>query len=183
MTNGVVELNLYQAKDIGALNRSALCAADVNNGSFVVLTGTSATAGQTQVWTAVEPSTSAGLTGLWMAAGTGEVVTVSGSQKFKNIDPDPRNATNLAAEVFHVIKPKVGDIITFTEDCFAGSKSTNTFVNATDSTGGYKLVWGSTQTSSVTSFKLLETTYISIPSGSLGTTGRVTAYRMVCVGE
>ena len=78
-------------------------------------------------------------------------------------------------------KPQLGDIVTMTADGLAGTKSTNTFVNATDSTGGLKPVWGASQTSSVFSMELIETTYIPLADGSIGNQ-RVTAYKFVVVG-
>jgi hypothetical protein len=182
MANPVIVLSKVQAQDIGAFNRSAVCAADVANGSIVVLTGKSATAGQSEVFTAVVPSTSDGLTGVWMAYSPEDVVTVSGSNKFKGLDPDPRNFTNLATYVFDVFKPKVGDLILMSEDCFTGARSTNTYANATDTTGGLKLVWGSTATSSVFSMHYLATSYISIPDGGISL-GRLNAYLMEVVQE
>lgn len=183
MTHGVLIQNRVQASDIDALNRSAVCASAVDNGNIVILTGKSTTADESEMWTAVVPTTSAGLTGVWMAASPEVVVTVSGSQQFKGIDPDVRNFTNLATKPFSVFKPKVGDIITLTADNFSGAKGgSDTHANATNSTGGLVLVWGTSQTASVFSVKLLATTYISIADGSIGTQ-RVTAYQMEIVGE
>lgn len=178
MSHVVMIPNAVQAMNVDALNRSAKSASDVDNGNLVVLSAVG-TGNETEVWTALVPSTANGLTGVWMA---GEPEVVLTASKYKGIDPDPRNYYNEIGKVFSVFKPKVGDIITLTADGVAGTKSTNTFVNATDTTGGLKPVWGATQTSSVFSMQLLETTYISIADGSIGSQ-RVTAYRFVVVGE
>lgn len=181
MAHNVLIQNQVMAMNVDSLNRSAVSASDVDNGNLVVLSALSATAGEGEVWTAIVPSTSDGLTGLWMAGQPEVVLTVSGSSEYKGLNPDPRNFYNIAGEVFSVFKPQLGDIITMTADGLAGTKSTNTFVNATDTTGGLKPVWGATQTSSVFSMKLLETTYISIADGGINSQ-RVTAYRFAVVG-
>lgn len=181
MANSVIIPLKIQATDIGAFNRSAVCAADTEQGALVVLTGKSATAGESEVWTAVHASTSDGLTGTWMAYSPESVITVSGTHNYKGIDPDPRNFINKATKVMDVFKPKVGDLVLMSEDAFTGAKSTNTYANCTNGVAG-QLVWGSTQTASVTSFKYLATTYISIPDGTIGTQ-RVTAYVMECIAE
>lgn len=181
MANAVIVPVKIQASDIGAFNRSAVCASDTEQGALVVLTGKSATAGESEVFTAVHASTGDGLTGVWMAYSPEDVVTVSGSASFKDLDPDPRNFVNKATKVMDVFKPKIGDLILMSEDAFTGAKSTNTYANCTNGTSG-QLVWGASATSSVFVMKYLATSYISIPDGSIGL-GRVTAYLMEVVQE
>lgn len=171
-----------QAQDISAFNRAAVCASDVENGFSVMLSGKSATAGEAEVWTAVAPATSdPGLTGAWIAYSPEDVITYSGTAAFKGLDPDPRNYINKATRIFDVFKPKVGDLILMSEDAFTAAKSTNTYANCTNGTGG-QLVWGATATASVLALKYLATEYISIPDGSIST-GRLTAYLMEVVQE
>lgn len=178
MAHNVLIENMVAGLNVDAYNRSAVAATDVDNGNIVILSALSTTAGEADVWTALTPSTANGLTGVWMAYQPSEVLT---DGKYLNLDPDPRNFVNLTGKTFSVFKPQLGDIVTMTADGLAGTKSTNTFVNATDSTGGLKPVWGATQTSSVFSMKLIATTYISIADGSIGTQ-RVTAYMFQVVG-
>lgn len=178
MAQNVTILNKVAAQNVDAWNRSAVAGVNVDNGNIVILTGLSATAGQDEVWTAVTPTTSDGLTGVWMVYEPEVVLT---NEKYKGLDPDPRNFYVPDGTVFSVFKPQLGDIVTMTADGLAGTKSTNTFVNATNSTGGLKPVWGASQTASVFSMKLLETTYISIGSGAIDTQ-RVTAYKFEVVG-
>lgn len=182
MSHNVLIPNAVAAMNVDAYNRSVVSALDIDNGNIMILSGLSTTAGEGEVWTAIVPSTGNGLTGVWMAGEPEIVVTYSGSNAYKGLDPDPRNFYNKAASIFSAFKPKVGDIVTMTADGLAGTKSTNTYVNATDTTGGLKPVWGASQTSSVFSMKLLETTYISIGTGAIANQ-RVTAYRFVVVGE
>ena len=180
--HAVLQPNAISSLNVDAYNRPAICASDVDNGNLVVLSAKSATAGEKEVWTALVPSTANGLTGVWMANGEELSLTVSGNSTYKGLNPDPRQAYNVAGKVFSVFKPKVGDILTVTAEALAGTKSTNTFVNATDTTGGLKPVWGATQTASVFSMKLLGETYISLADGSIGSQ-RVTAYQFAVVGE
>jgi hypothetical protein len=181
MANSVVYPIKIQATDIGAYNRSAVCAADLEQGAAVILTGKSATTGESEVWTAVAASTSDGLTGTWLVYSPEIVLTVSGSNTYKGIDPDPRNFINKATKVFDVVKPKIGDLWMMSTDAFTGAKSTNTYANCTNGTSG-QFVWGASATSSVTAFKYVETSYISISDGSIGTQ-RIVAYVMECVQE
>ena len=179
MAHNVMIPNAIAAMNIDAYNRSGVCASAVDNGNVVVLSALSTTAGEAEVWTALVPSTSNGLTGLWMVYEPEVVVTDS---KYKGLDPDPRNFSVAATDVFSCFKPSLGDIITFTADGMSGAKGgSDTHVNATNSTGGLVLVWGTSQTASVFSMKLISTTYISIADGSIGTQ-RVTAYKFEVVG-
>lgn len=85
-------------------------------------------------------------TGFWMAYSPEVVVTVSGSNKFKGIDPDVRNFTNLNGDVFSAFKPQIGDILTLTADGIGTTAiGTNTFAVAKN--GQYKLDWAATANS------------------------------------
>ena len=178
MAHNVLIKNAVAAMNVDAYNRSGVCASAVDNGNLVVLSALSSTDGESEMWTALVPSTSNGLTGLWMVGEPEVVVTDS---KYKGLDPDPRNFFVAATKPFSCFKPQLGDIVTMTADGLAGTQSTNTFVNATDSTGGLKPVWGATQTSSVFSMKLIATTYISIADGGINSQ-RVTAFKFAVVG-
>lgn len=179
MSHAIMVPNAIAARNVDSYVRNAVSATDtVDNGWLVKLTTVSATAGQGEVFTAVVPSTSNGLTGLYMVYDAGFTLTDS---RYTGLDPDPRNYFVPALRVYSVFKPQLGDIFTVTADALAGTISTNTFINATDTTGGYKPVWGATQTASVFSAKLLATTYISIGSGAIDS-GRVPAYKFEVVG-
>jgi hypothetical protein len=179
MSYGVLIPLAIAAQNIDSYIRSAVCADDLENGSVVKLTTRGVATGQGEVWTAVVPSTGNGLTGLWMVYEPEIVVTVSGTAQYKGLDPNPQNFLNLATKVFTVFKPSLGDLVRVTGDALAGSVST--YVNATNSSGGYSLYWGGSQTGSVMSMKLLATTYISIATGAMDTQ-RVVAYDFEVVG-
>ena len=81
-------------------------------------------------------------TGMWMAYSPEIVTVVSGSSKYRGLDPDPRNFTNASGEVFTAFKPQVGDIITITADGIGATAiGANTYAVAKDSQ--YKLDWAS----------------------------------------
>ncbi len=179
MSHAIMVPSAVAARNVDSYVRNAVSATDtVDNGWLVKLTTVSATAGQGEVFNAVVPSTANGLTGLYMVYDAGFTLTDS---RYTGLDPDPRNYFVPALRVYSVFKPQLGDIFVVTADALAGTIGSNTFVNATDTTGGYKPVWGSTQTASVFSAKLLATTYISIGSGAIDS-GRVTAYKFEVVG-
>jgi hypothetical protein len=179
MTHNVMLPNAVAAMNVDAWNRSGVCASAVDNGNIVILSALSTTAGEAEVWTALVPSSSNGLTGVWMVGEPDIVVT---NAQYKGRDPDPRNFFVAATKIFSCFKPQLGDIITMTADGMSGSKGgSDTHVNATNSTGGLVLVWGTSQTASVFSMKLIETTYISIATGGINSQ-RVTAYKFEVVG-
>ena len=75
---------------------------------------------------------------LWMAYSPEIVTVVSGTKKYRGLNPDPREFTNLEDEVFTAFKPQVGDIVTMTADGIGSTAiGSNTFVVA--KTGQYKL--------------------------------------------
>lgn len=181
--HGVLIPVAIAATNIDSFNRSAKYAATLDNGNVVVLSGKSTTAGESEVFTALEPTTSNGLTNLWMVYSGDEVILTD--SRYSGIDPDPRNFFIPANKVVSVYKPYLGDIILATAETFAGtyvgSGSVTTHVNATNSTGGVKLLWGTSQSSSVLSYKVLGVKYISLATGAIDTQ-RVTAYELECVG-
>lgn len=177
MTHGVLIQNKVLAQNVETFNRPAKSAADLDNGNVVQLsTGYTGTAGEGEVWAATTPATGAGLTGLWMVGEPPVVTTVSGTKSYKGIDPDPQDFYVPAGKVFSAFRISTGDIVTLTDAALAGTKSTNGYVVATN--GTVKLTWAAAPVSGV-SLKLLDTTYISIPDGTIGTQ-RVVAYRMEC---
>lgn len=177
MAYGIMLPVQVASKDVDAWTRSAVCASAVENGTLVVLTGKSTTAGEGEVFTAVLPTTANGLTGVWMV-GEPEVVLTAG--KYKGLDSDVRNFRNEATKMFTVFKPQLGDLIMMSADCFSAAFSSNTHANCTDGANG-KLVWGNSQVSSVFSVKYLSTNYISIGTGAVDNQ-RVVSYLVEVVG-
>lgn len=182
MSHGVLIPNAIAAMNIDAYNRFAICATALDNGNVVKLTTRSTTAGEGEVFTAVEPSSGNGLTDLWMVYNGDEIVVTNA--QYKGIDPDVRNFFAAANKVVSVYKPQLGDIITLTTDALYGSYvasgSPTTHINATNSTGGFELAWATTVGTSVLSYKLIGVTYISLATGGIDTQ-RVAAYQFECV--
>lgn len=182
--HGVVILNETTSDYNGAYNRTAISGSDIDNGMVFRLDSLSTVDGEREVWSVSLPSASGStLSGLWMAYSGDETAVVNG--KYKGLTPDPREFVNMAGYPFPAIKLAKHDIITMTEDALSGSfvsGSATPFVNAAD--GSLKLTWGATQTANATSLKLLEVTYISLPTtGAPNSLQRVTAYRFVCVAD
>jgi len=177
-THAVLHQDSVMAYDVGSLNRSAVAAADLDNGNVFYFSAKSTTAGEGEVWTVAQPATGS-LTALWMAYSPEiSLTTGEGGSQYKGLSPDPQDFYNASTLVFDAFSLKIGDLITVTADALAGTKSTNTFVEATD--GSYELTWAAAISATALSLKLRETTYISIADGSIGTQ-RVTAYQFEVV--
>lgn len=180
MTHAILVPNKLMAQNIDSLSRAALGADDLDNGWLVSLPtrNTAATRGYEEVWDAGKPAT-ATLAKMWMVYEPEIPTLISATgYKFKGIDVDPRNFYTVAGDVVSVYKPQIGDIITLTSDALAtGSGAGAAFAVAVDS--AYKLTWAAAVISGL-SYQYLETTYISLADGSIGTQ-RVTAYKFACV--
>jgi hypothetical protein len=169
--HGVIIPKAIAAQNVDAWIRSAVSATvDFDNGNAVILSGLSSTASESEVWTAIAPSTGNGITGVWLVYEPELVWTGS----YRGLDPDVRNFYNAATRVFSVFKPKLGDIFTLTDAAISGTKGANTHLNC-NNTGGKQLAWASSIGSSQFAAILLGTTYISLGSGGIDTQ-RVTAY-------
>jgi hypothetical protein len=176
---GVCQCLSVAAQNIDAYNRMFIDETyDVDNGYVFECSIPSTTAGEDQVYTIATPTTGTGLTNLWMACSPIDtIVTDAQGNQYKLGLTDPRNFTNVAGVPFDGFRIQVGDRIALTAACLGGSISTNTYVVATNATR--QLTWGAAAVSGV-SLLLRDTTYISIPDGSIGSQ-RVTAYLFECV--
>ena len=182
MAYSVLIESKIMATNVDSLVRDGVAASQVMENGFICQLATkSSTSGEGEVWSATAPATGS-LNGLWMVnePAVVEVVAEDGT-RYKGINNDPRNFSIPALRPFSAFKPQPGDLIKVTDDALAGTKSTNTFVNAAD--GAYQLTWGSSATANALSFKLIETSYVSIASGTLGASQRVTAYLFQCVAN
>lgn len=115
------------AKDVDALNRSAISTSNVDAGNMVAL---AAGATPEAPYTATAPTGTA--TGCWMAYAPSEALAVWNDQYYAGLSNDPRAFTNLANRPFDVFKPKMYDVVGFTKDCFDA-----TLAAATPATGAY----------------------------------------------
>ena len=178
MAYGIVNRTLTQSMVDDSKIRSAVAAADLENGNLVVLATLSTTAGESEVWAATRPE-SGTLGNLWMVAQPEVVTTYSGDYAFKGLDPDPRNFIVKTGEIFRAFKPMVGDIIELSEDAIAtGSGAGAAYAVATAAT--YFITNAAAAVSGL-SLKLIGTGYQSIGIGSLGSTQRITLRKYECV--
>lgn len=176
-THAILIQSKTAAMDNSYLNRSAIAAVDLDNGNVVSLLDQNEVAGQTELWDCVQPATGS-LIGLWMVAAPELVVTVSGTNKYRGIDPDVRNFYTSASTAFDAFKPMVGDKITLTADAL-DSATPQAFAIATN--GSWKLTWAANLGAGVaTGLRYIRTSYISIGTGALDNQ-RVTAFEFEVV--
>lgn len=184
MAYGVLIESKIQAKNIEALNRSAISStANFDGGALVVLTAPT-TVGEDR-WTATVPATGS-LGGLWVAYNPSvQYATVNGVT-LSGLLVDPRAYTNLQGKTFDVFKPKLGDEIVITVDAVDASSSSivaGDFLESKDGQSKFqRIASGSGITSGSTSFKVEYVTSITFPNAGIGNDA-VVAYKAVCVQE
>ena len=180
MAKSILIPSLVAAKNIDALNRSFVSEADLDNGNVFVKGELSTNAGESQVYQTVTPTTGS-LAGLWMAYSPEDVVlTDELGNQFKIGNLDPRAFTNKAGTVFSGFKPQVGDLILISADGITGEVSSNEYVVATNSSS--KLAFNAAAIEGL-SFKIVETTYITVASANNIGSQRVVAYLLECVAN
>ena len=183
MAYGVLIESMIQAKNIDALNRSAVSTTtDVAGGGLVALTAP--TAQGEDRWTATVPAASS-LGGLWMAYNPSVKYTEVNGKVFAGLSADDRDYTNLRGYTFDVFKPQVGDEIVITVDCvddatsvvagdiLESKASQTTLTRVASSTGA---------TSGSTAFKVEWVGAVEFPKAGIGM-DRVKAFKAVCVQE
>ena len=147
---------------------------DVEQGQIFSQGALSATSGESEVY-AINPRNNSRqpIYGIFAR----RLLETNGNQ-YKVGDFDPRNFVNIAGITFDGYRIALGDKILMTAEGFSGAKGdSDTFAVATDATT--QLVWGTSAGAGV-SYSLDKTSYISIPSSTMGSQ-RVTAYQLRCV--
>lgn len=173
--NNVVIKKRVQAYNIDALNRTAKCDEDIQNGCVFALNEQSEVDGEGMVWVAEKPTANA--TGLWMATSP-EVVIIKDAMgnEYKGITPDPRAFVNNAGRMIDATKLVEDDIIVMSGEGITGiSETANVYlVPSTE----YVLTASS---SAGTGFCLQKvgTERISIGTGALAKTP-IMGYKFVC---
>lgn len=166
------------AKNVEIYNRSFIAETDLDNGSVFTKGDLSTKANETQVYKTVQPATDS-LTGLYMAFSPEDVVLTDDlGNQFKVGTLDPRAFTNKAGVVFSGFKPVVGDLILISADGIEGSADSY----AVAANGKDKLQFASAAGTGL-SYKVVETTYISVASANNIGSQRVTAYLLECVNN
>ena len=178
MAKSILIPSLIAAKNIDALNRSFVSETDLDNGNVFGKGELSTNAGESQVYQTVTPATGS-LTGLWMAYSPEDVVLTDGlGNQFKVGTLDPRAFTNVAGTVFSGFKPQVGDLVLVSADGITGEA--NNYAVAANGTS--KLAFAEAAGAGL-SFKVVETTYISLASANNIGSQRVVAYLLECVAN
>ena len=178
--NAILIPTLTAAKNVDIYNRSFVSTVDLNNGNVFGKGDLSTEANESQVYQTAQPATGS-LSGLRMAYSPEDTVLTDGlGNQYKVGTLDPRAFTNVAGTVFSGFQPQVGDIITISADGISGEISTNEYVVATN--GSYKLAFASAAIDGL-SFKIIETTYISVASANAIGSQRVVAYKLECVAN
>lgn len=180
MAKSILIPKLTAAKNIDTLNRSFISTVDLDNGNVFGKGELSTNANESQVYQTVTPTTG-NLSGLWMAYSPEDVVITDAlGNQFKVGNLDPRAFTNSANVVFSGFKPQVGDLILISADGINGTIDDETYVVAANSSN--KLTPASAAIDGL-SFKIVETTYISVASANAVGSQRVTAYLLECVAN
>lgn len=179
MAKAILIPTLTAAKNMDVYNRSFVSEADLDNGNVFSKGELSTEANESQVYQAGTPSGT--LSDLWMAFTSEDVVlTDELGNQFKIGNLDPRGFTNKAGVVFSGFKPQVGDLILLSADGIDGTINSNEYVVAQDSNSKLKF---NTAAIEGLSFKIVETTYISVASANAVGSQRVTAYLLECVAN
>lgn len=178
MAKTILIPTLTAAKNIDSLNRSFIAEVDLDNGSVFGKGDLSTDADKTQVYEVETPATGA-LTGLYMAFSPEDVVLTDDlGNQYKVGTLDPRAFTNKAGVVFSGFKPQAGDLVLMSADGISGDAAD--YAVAAD--GENKLAFADAAIEGL-SFKVIETTYISVASASNIGTQRVPAYLLECVAN
>nr|DAG31335.1 MAG TPA: hypothetical protein [Caudoviricetes sp.] len=178
MAKSILIPTLVAAKDIDSLNRSFVATVDLDNGNVFGKGELSTNAGESQVYQTVTPATES-LTGLYMAFTAEDVVLADDlGNQYKVGTLDPRAFTNKAGVVFSGFKPQVGDLILISADGISGVA--NKYAVAEN--GASKLAFAA-EAGTGLSFKVVETTYITVASANNIGSQRVTAYLLECVAN
>lgn len=119
--NNVVIKKRTQSYNIDALNRTAVCEQDIQNGSVFALKEYSKNEGESMVWKATAPEANTDK-GIWMATSP-EVVIIkdAAGNEYKGLTPDPRAFINYAGKMIDATKLVEGDIIEMTCEGITGA--------------------------------------------------------------
>lgn len=146
------------AKDVEALNRSAVSESDIDGGTLVslstfadgVFTATKATSGQ----------------GLYIAYNPSEHFTKVDDNIYAGLSQDPRDYTNLAGRTFDVAKLLVGDLVTLTAGNIKSGETVTKGKFLEQGADGY--VVKNSATASTTSLKVIDIVTIPFPQAGIG---------------
>ena len=183
MAKGFLIESMIQAKNIDALNRSAISEIDVDGGCLVALTAP--TVKGEDRWTASVPTTGA-LGGLWIAYNPSVKYTEVNGKMYAGLSADPRDYTNIKNHTFDAFKPKVGDEIIVTiddvDDTGAQAVAGDILESKNGQTKFTRVAGGTGATSGSTAFKVEWVDTVDFPQAGIGVE-KVKAIKAVCVQE
>lgn len=179
MKRTVLMPTLTAAKNVDIYNASFISETDdLDNGS--VFTKGDLTENGSQVYEVTKPATGS-LSGLWMAFSPEDtVITDDAGNQYKIGINNPQTFTNSKGIVFSGFKPQVGDLILMTAEGFSNEIESNTYAVADNAS--YKLKFASAAITGL-SFKVVETSYMSIAGVNAIGSQRVAAYLLECVAN
>lgn len=157
----IIESQKFMAKDVDALNRSAVATADVDGGAIVTLGGLN----DDGVFVATVATSGTG-GNVWMAYNPSEHYTEVNGRVYAGLSVDPRDYTNLANRTMDVFKPMVGDIIILTEGNIASGQTVAEGSYLEMGASGYEVV--ASATASTFSLKVLEVGTQPFPQAGIG---------------
>lgn len=157
----LIESQKFAAKDIDALNRSAVASANVDGGAIVTLDGINSDG----VFEATVATAGTG-GNVWMAYNPSEHFTSAHNNMYAGLTVDPREYTNIAGRTFDVFKPQIGDIIILTEGNIKSGETVAVDSYLEMGTSGYEVQ--STATASTFSLKVLEVGTLPFPQAGIG---------------
>ena len=169
---------LTAAKNIDIYNASFISASAVQNGS--VFGKGAQTDNGSQVYNITTPATGS-LSGLWMAFSPEDtVITDAAGNQYKPGINNPQTFENIANVPFSGFKPQVGDLVLMTAEGFSNVIGSNTYAVAKN--GQMTLEFAAAAITGL-SFKVVETSYISIAGVNAIGSQRVPAYLLECVAN
>lgn len=184
MAKGFLIESMIQAKNIDALNRSAISEIDVDGGCLVALTAP--TVKGEDRWTASAP-TSGKLGNLWMAYNPSvKYISINGKQ-FAGLSEDIRDYTNKAGTTFDVFKLKKDDEVIISVDCVESTSQASVvagdFLEAkAGQTTFTRVASGTGATAGSTALKVELVDTVDFPKASIGV-DKVKVFKAVVVQE
>ena len=174
MAKGYMIEKRISAKDVEALNRSAICSTNVDGGTLV-----SVGAYSNGVWTVTKATSGQGL---WMAYNPSEHLTKLDDGKiFAGLSADPRDYTNLANRPMDIFKLQAGvDVVALTDGNIKSTDIASVEVGKFLEQGNEGFEVKSVATASTTSLKVVAIETMPFPNADTTSIGMEFAKVYIC---
>lgn len=184
MAKGFLIESMIQAKNIDALNRSAISEIDVDGGCLVALVAPT-TKGEDR-WTAVAPNEDA-LGDLWMAYNPSVKYLSVNGKEYAGLSADVRDYTNVAGKTFDVFKLKKDDEVVISVDCVESASQASVVAGdileaKADQTTFTRVAGATGATAGSTALKVELVDTVDFPQASIGV-AKVKVFKAVVVQE